>query len=703
MNKKRKLLIASCLLCATMAIGGTAVACSDKEPEAPVPSTETMGVSAIKKDYAYAPDIFVNWGEYSKENIPQAVKDKPYQIFSASAEDLYGEQLDLTVRVYLHYLEETKTLITLKENTITPISYGVYTVEYTATDVFGNVGVYTYDFECKDVETLSVSLSGQTTSTLAGVETPIANFTYDNAMGNVKTTITATHKDGKAVYDLTGKSSFLPMYAGEYTIEYVCTDYNLTVKETYEIKVEKNATPIFLGEAQLQKYFIVGKEYSLPSISAYQFETGNPIPLTPVVFVKHGNGMWKQLSGYSFTPERETSLTFKYTVACDNEQVSKEYTAQAIDVGEAGTTFDITKYFYSPDAKITAEDDCLTVATATDGATLGFINTLTSRRFSLSLTTTLEKTRFDSVDIYLTDSKDESVQLKITYANPLSKGGYISLNDGEKNDTRLYESVVQKITYDEELREVSFNGGLVLAFPEDFEGFPSGKMNCSLQINGVKGQSELQLLAINNQTLCYWPGDFFAPEIWFDLPAKGIYSLGETVELGAILCADVLDPETTLAISVLSPSGEYVTSQTGILVKDYGGDVKNCTFRTAEYGEYVVRMKIADGCGNNKSYNYVVEVQDLIAPQAVFKSKMPKAIKVGESFTLSALIVTDDLSTTDKCSVDITLIGGPVGDVKVLTAGKTYKFQTKGVYYLYYRVEDEAGNTTTLCHEFIVE
>lgn len=702
MSQKRKFLIAGCTICAMMAIAGAA-ACSKKNPETPSNTDVSTGVSATKKDYAYAPDITVDWGEYSAQNVPQAVKGKPYQIFNATAEDLYGENLDVTVKVYLHYLEETKALMTLKNNLVTPVSFGVYTVEYTATDIFGNVGVFTYDFECNDVETLSLSLSVQTTNTLAGLETPIANFTYYNAMGNAKTIVTATHKDGKAVYDLTGKDSFLPMYAGEYTIEYACTDYNVTVKESYKVTVENNPTPVFIGEADIPKYFIVGKEYTLPSIEAYQFDTGNPVPFTPVVSVQHGNGALKQISGYSFTPDREASLKFIYTIACGNQKVTKEYVAQAVNVGEVGTTFDITKYFYSPNAKITAGDECLTVVTAKDGAKLDFINTLTSRRFSLSLATTLETTRFDAVDIYLKDSQDESIQLKITYANPLAKDGYISLNDGEKNDTGLYESAVQKISYDEELNEVSFNGGLALACPEDFEGFPSGKIRCSLQISGVKGESELQIYAINNQTLCYWPGDFFAPEIWFDLPAKGMYALGETVELGAIECADVLDPETTLYISVLSPSGEYVTSTSGVLVKSYVGDVKNCGFITTEYGQYVVTIKITDGCGNSKSYNYVVEVQDLMAPEVVFKSKMPKSVKVGEAFTLSEILVTDDLSAPDKCSVDITLIGGPVGDVKILTAGKTYKFQTKGVYYLYYRVEDEAGNTTTLCHKFIVE
>lgn len=701
MNKKRKLLIASCLLCATMAIGGTAAACSDKNTISTL--TGLTGGSTNKKDFGYPPDIMVEWGGYSAENIPQAIKDKPYQIFNATSEDLYGEKLGLTVRVYLHYLEETKTLITLKNNTVTPISYGVYTVEYTATDIFGNVGVYTYDFECKETETLSVALSEPTTETLAGVETPIATYMYDNAMGNVNMKITATHKDGKAVYNLTEKDTFIPMYAGEYTVEYVCSDYNVTVKESYVITVEKNPVPVFLSEAELQKCFIVGKEYTLPSVLAYQFDTGNPVPFTPVIFVQHGNGMLKQLSGYSFTPDREGELKFIYKIACGDNMVSKEYTAQAVDIGEVGTTFDITKYFYSPDVRITANDDALTVGTATDGATLDFINTLTSRRFSLTLSTALETTRFDAVDIYLKDSLNENVQLKITYGSPLAKGGYICVNDGEKHETRLYESAVQKINYDEENHEVSLNGALVLSCPEDFKGFPSGKITCSLQFNGVKGQSELQLLGINNQTLCYWPGDFFAPEIWFDVPAKGVYLLNEIIELGAIECADVLDPRTTLFLSVLSPSGEYVTSESGILMKDYVGDIKNCNFRVTEYGEYVVRMKVMDGCENDKSYVYVVDVQDLVAPKVEFVSKMPKTVKVNESFTLSEIIVTDDLSAADKCVVVVTLIGGPVGDVKELTSGKTYKFQTKGIYHLYYSVTDEAGNTTTLCHKFMVE
>ena len=701
MNKKRNFLIASCLLCASMAVVGMA-ACSDKEAETPPTSSETTEASTGREDFGYAPDITVAWGDYSAENIPQAVKNKPYKLFEATAEDLYSAKLNVTTRVYLHYLEDTRALMTVTENVVTPVSYGIYTVEYSAVDEFGNVGIYTYDFECKDVDTLSVVLSGQMTNTLAGVETPIACYAYDNQMGNVQTTITARHKDGKAVYDLTGKSSFLPMYAGQYTIEYACTDYNVTVTESYDVTVEKNPDPVFFSEVDLQKYFIVGKTYTLPLMEAYQFSTGEPVPFTPVIFVQRGNGMLKQLSGCSFTPDKEGSLKFIYKISCNGKEVTKEYTAQAIDVGETDTTFDITKYFYGAEAEVTAGDDALTVATSTDGATIEFANTLASRKFSLTLSTAVETTSFDSIDISLKDSKDASIQLKITYANPL-QNGYICLNGGAANETNLYESAAQKITYDEATNEVSLNGALFISCPQDFNGFPSGRMNWSLQFNGVKGPTELKLLALNNQTLCYWPGDYFAPEIWFEVPAKNVCAIGETVKLGAIEYADVLDPETNLYLSVLSPSGEYVTSEEGLLMKDHQGVAAACSFRTVEYGEYIVRMKVVDGCGNNKTYNYVITVKDLIGPKVEFVTKMAKKVKVGEAFTLSGVTVTDDLSASDKCTVSVTLIGGPIGDVRLLTPGKTYTFQTKGVYYLYYRVADERLNTTTLCHKFIVE
>ena len=96
MKRITKTLLIGCLLCTALAIGGTAVVVAEND-------------SNNSRNLGYAPDITVNWGDFSPENIPDAVKDMPYQLFTAEAEDVYGQEVAVKTRVYLHYYTPNKT------------------------------------------------------------------------------------------------------------------------------------------------------------------------------------------------------------------------------------------------------------------------------------------------------------------------------------------------------------------------------------------------------------------------------------------------------------------------------------------------------------------------------------------------------------------------------------------------------------------
>lgn len=682
MKKIMRNLIAVGLLGSAVAAGGTAIAFA----ESGMDDSRNLG---------YAPDITVEWGEYSPENVPQAVKGKPYRLFTASAEDLYSKEVAVDTKVYLHYLEDTKTLISLENNLITPEYYGVYTVEYKAIDEFGNTSVYTYDFSCEDAETLSVSLSDSQKETLVGTETPIADFVYENGFGFVTTKITATHENGKSV-DLTEKTSFVPMYVGEYTIEYTCTDYSLEVTQEYTLTVGKNNEPVFLSSASLPKYFVVGQEYTLPSVEAYQFLTGKPISVTPTITTQIGKEKAQKLDGYTFIPNKEGAITITYTAACDAVKKSQVYTALAIDVGEAGSTFDISKYFYSSDALVTVNSESVTVATQND-TRVEFINALSSREFSFEFSAMAHTLNCETFTVYLQDSADENVQLELTYGAVGEENSYFSVN-GEKNPVQESSSV-QSISYNEADRTIKF-GLLSLELPTDFEGFPSGKMYFSFEFSGVKGKAEIDVYSINNHVFVETGGDDFAPQVWFN-GAQGVFKINEIFELGEIKYGDVLDANAELYLEVISPSEKYVTSEQGILLQNYKGDTKGISFRLTEYGEYFITIIALDDSQNRQVYSCSVKVSDE-PPKATLQQKIPDNVKVGEAFTIPDVIVTDDISAADKCTVNV-LLFGLNGDFHELTRGKAYSLQEKGVYYLYYMIADEAGNMLIINRTITVE
>ena len=83
-------------------------------------------------------------------------------------------------------------------------------------------------------------------------------FGKDVAIDLGTATILVYVKDKGIVYDLTGCDTFAPKYAGEYVIEYTCSDYNLTVKENYtlaeEAEISMEANPGTVTEKKLRDY-----------------------------------------------------------------------------------------------------------------------------------------------------------------------------------------------------------------------------------------------------------------------------------------------------------------------------------------------------------------------------------------------------------------------------------------------------------------
>ena len=120
-----------------------------------VATVYASSVSDTRTNLRYMPDITIDYGEYSEENIPAAVKDEPYRIFPVYAEDVYGNELTVTVKAYIHYHERTKSLVTVENGCVIPRYFGIYTVEYSARDEFGNVGYAAYNFNCDPIERLS--------------------------------------------------------------------------------------------------------------------------------------------------------------------------------------------------------------------------------------------------------------------------------------------------------------------------------------------------------------------------------------------------------------------------------------------------------------------------------------------------------------------------------------------------------------------
>ena len=685
-SKIKKVCLLGCLCLATTVLGAVGVV------------AEQQKAMSGKVDYQYSPDIFIDWEGYERESVPLALKDVPYRVFSAQAEDVYGEQLTVAKKVFLHYNEATKSLINLENDSIIPKYYGIYTVEYTAIDEFGNVSVATYDFECAEKEKLSMECVGGVTTALAGHETEIADVAYQNANGNVTLKATATLDGGNIVYDLTNKTSFVPSYAGEYTISFVCSDYTTVVTENYTLTVSAHNTALFAGEVNLPSYFIVGKEYTLPTPQGYHYATGKPISIKPTVAVQEGNDKSIDLDNYKFTASKAGNLAIIYRLG-ENVQT---YYAKAVDVGyNDSAKFDVSKYFYSDSAAISVNTNAGTVTTEIEGARVEFINDLDSRGFDFGFNVVKNNANFETLNFYLTDSMDESVALKISLRKMSETTSGVSINGAmeTKFEYSFNSASPLNLQYDEKTKTIAFGADFKFHL-EDFAGFPSGKMEFAFEFVGVTGVSGVALNSVNNQAIYNMQEDIVPPQVWFESYAGGVKSVGDLITVEGIAVGDVLDPDYTVSYCIIRPNGEYVVDENGLMLSAQNTDYKKAyTFRTTEYGYYKVEIIATDSVGNSTNYEYTISVADIEAPVVTLKKEMPKEIKAGEALTISELFISDNISK--ECSVSVN-VGTPMMLTVKVEMGKSYVFTAKGTYCISYVIKDAKGNTTVVTHDFEV-
>ena len=283
-------------------------------------------------NYYIAPEIIVDTKEYSLENIPSAVKGESYKLFSAKATDVYGNELVVETKVYLHYYSENKSLIPIENNAFIPTSIGTYTICYYTVDSLNNEKLLTVDIECEEIETISITLNEKVLTGMVGHSQKVATYNLSNCNGNGKVEILAVSKETGKEY-FVKDNSFIPEYTGEYIIKYLYSDYTSKGQENYVINVVEDKTPKFMGDVNLPEFFIVYAEYYLPELPSKAYINNKVYDLTPTIEVKYlESGRTEKLSSNTFVPAEDGDVVITYIASLFGNTNQKEFRAKCVDV-----------------------------------------------------------------------------------------------------------------------------------------------------------------------------------------------------------------------------------------------------------------------------------------------------------------------------------------------------------------------------------
>ncbi|MBQ8658347.1 MAG: hypothetical protein IJ506_04355 [Clostridia bacterium] len=646
-----------------------------------------------------APKISIDTEEYSLTSIPSAALGNAYRIFDASATDAYGDAAEVKARVYLYYSSETRSRIYLENGEFTPSYYGVYTVEYTATDRSGNTSVSTYEVACERKEPLKATVVNEAESGVAGVEITLSGLDYENAIGSASYEITVTHADGKAVYELGDETSFVPMYAGEYIVEYAYSDYNERGTTSYTFTVAENDSPVIFDSVTLPKYFLVGCEYTLPTPKCYGFALGKPVKLIPTVTVQYKGGKSVVLDSTAFTPTEAGELTVTYTATFDGVSTADSYEVVAVDVGYTDE-LKMANYLYGDSVTANATSNAIELLTATDGAQTEFINAVLAASLTVDFGFDLEQNEFSGLDIWLTDSVDSAKQVKFSILKDSENSSNVAINDKliGKTTSSFFDDDIVTLAYDngactasigdsESAKVKTTYGG------DPFEGFTSNFVYVRLAFTGVTGTSKVSLSKINNQTL-FNEGDSNIPHVVYSRYSHGKKTVGDLIEIEPVYVGDVLTPNYTVRYYVKSPDGSYTVDENGTLLSPESTDpTRSYRFIAKQLGRYLVTIGIADGFGNEYMYSYAVNILDMELPVIRLSDTKNETAKVGSNLKIKSATVTDNVSENIAIFVYVIDPNGVASEYKRTEKGFKYKLSQKGEYTVQYYAFDEAGNT----------
>ena len=642
--------------------------------------------------------------EYDLDKLPNALVGKPFKVFETQAVDVYDGKIDAVASVYYKYYSEKPVKMSLTDGKFTPNKEGKYVIEYTATDLSGNVATEFVEVQAIKGDGLQVELKDVATETNTGVPVKLlSSVDYANPSGNVKYSVKAKHKSTDEEIKIDKDTmEFIPMTDGEWEVVVTVKDYISTVKKTFDIKANHTTQPQVYDNVAVPKYFIVGATYDMPNSYGYDFTSGKGVKADMDLFVTENGSTEKQIEKGQYIPEKAGNVTLTYRLTVDGKTCERSYAATVVDIGYTGN-LELAKMFVATNGNATAESSNTSITYNIGKDTkLDFVNYVQTKEFTFSFQVG-EKNAYNRINIYLTDIISGK-QVKLSYRKT-ADGTMFNVNDG--SDVKVTS------TFDDLNRNfaLEFYNDRHLVSPDadinvevkqfldgsKFEGFTDSVALFAVEIEDVSGASQLIINNVNGHTMNSSRMDRFAPQILVETKA-GDRGKGEKVELKGAFAYDVIDPISKMTLDVTDPDGKYVTDENGVVLDGTQDPTQDIVFNLNKYGDFTIRYVIADGRGTTDTYVYAITAKDVARPSIEIKNHKETA-KKGATVKVAEVEVEDNISK--ECTVEVYVFDSDGVNVQVTDGA--FEATKTGTYTVRYITFDENGNCAFASYEIVVK
>jgi hypothetical protein len=682
--------------------------------------------SATTRDSVY-PVIDVDLSIEQEENGLFIAKGKEVALLPARAFDVYLQ--DFTAEVRYNDVES----ISVVNGKFMPEKVGKYTVIYTAIDYTGNETNVSVVYNCEDRSSNNNQLINFAVAQYEGekkagstIVLPEPEVSTPNKYVTLKTY--AVFGNDKVLIDNETRALKLE-HVGDYKIVYEYSDIFESSSWEYTLTVEASSNVEFESPA-LPKYILERAYYTLDPVYVKTFESKNPERKQVSYQVSLDGADFVDVDYANFKVEGVDTVQFKYVYGTES-LVSEVIPVVRDSFGKQGTKSLINlKNFFQGDfyTEDNTEDkgskNFRVISNATSGnTTVDFVNVLSLTNFKIVFKIPTAMSNYKSITFTLTDYLDRNNSEKITYTNT---GSGTSFSVAGANQTIAGSAVFANNQFElsyglsnSDFRETKL--GAKIPWTNTFK---SERILLAVTFEGITGKAGVEIISICDQNITVNSNDLVTPVVVPDVTYQGNQKAGTKVIIAPALGIDVICPTyygKSNAIKMEVTVEKIVKTEAGVqYIPMFAADgtelnkadgTKTYELTLTEISGYRVRYKYTE---QNTRYstatyniNIVDEVKPVIAIDGGYNEYSIIGAHLGDVIKAKGYKVTDNYDTTglevkvvvfDPMMTMYDLVDNDfeMDDMK-FTA--TYK----GIYTVYYYVEDSSGNIGTNCYKIYVE
>lgn len=591
--------------------------------------------------------------------VPDAVIGKPYAVFPAKAFD-NGNMVSVVARVYRNYESDMRVEIPVKDGAFLPVIKGGYSIVYTASDKYGNVGTRVISVVAKERSApLKINLAEDGTAGVAGEAIKLRTPFVSGAIGTSRVFV-EVYKEGSSEKCVVNDYAFVPEFAGKYTVIYTAKDYVDETTERYTLEVGASAVVRIVSKPIIPKYLLAGCQYTLPTVIAYDYSSGLPVSIEATI---SAHGVSNNLAGRNLVANDEGELVIRYTAEANGANDVYEQVVNVVDVGY-GASLSLPKYFYGEKLTATSSEDEVFLSVNSDGK-VDYIKEILAN-FSIAFSISAQKSDNFRLKLTMRDFENPDVSLCLEFIN---QSGRLAYSINEKNFTLTNKAWAGEeqilISFEDATSAMTIDGKTATikntTSGADFTGFDSHKIYFDFAFENVSqnGSAGVKVYTINGQKFNDADSDISRPQILMLGEVGREYHPGEIVSLRRAIASDVLDPSVVCLMSVKGPDGEEIWSTDGRRLINVSPS-RVYDVKLTKYGQYNITFILKDSSGNQRPVSYAINVTDAVPPELKFGVSVPSVAKVGEEVSIPACTASDN---RDACVTVYVTLNTPDGQV----------------------------------------